>query len=185
MSASRSRSDLMAFLEYVGAKGLMPAATVKARKAAASQILGILDSDEASDVLALNLDDLMSRFSHLNGKGYTPDSLRTYKSRLAKALEDFSTYLENPMAFRPVSARRPPRSLKDKARHGTNVQPQAATAPSSTVAAPSLAPPATNIIPILIRSDVTVHIQGIPLDMTKREAQRIANVVLALGNEDI
>lgn len=38
-----------------------------------------------------------------------------------------------------------------------------------------------DIIPIALRKDLTVRIQGLPRDMTKDEAQKVANVILALG----
>jgi hypothetical protein len=181
MTTNRSREDLAAFLDYVGSKGLMPKPTVQARKAAASQILGILSQDEAQDVTLIDIDAVMNRFNNLNGKGYTPDSLKTYKSRLTKALEDFESYLENPMAFRPASAKRPARGQKEKPKAAGS----APSAPASHGSSPPIAAaPAVNIIPISIRADLTVHVQGIPFDMTAKEAQRIANVIIALANGD-
>jgi len=39
----------------------------------------------------------------------------------------------------------------------------------------------TGIVPIPIRADVTVRISGIPHDLTKAEAERIARVIIALA----
>ena len=39
------------------------------------------------------------------------------------------------------------------------------------------------IIPIPLRPDVTIRIHGIPMDMTKAEAEKIAAVVLAYADE--
>ena len=38
-------------------------------------------------------------------------------------------------------------------------------------------------LPIPIRSDLAVQIEGIPFDLTKAEATKIANVVLAMATE--
>jgi len=40
------------------------------------------------------------------------------------------------------------------------------------------------VIPIKIRKDVTVFIQGIPFDLSEKEAVKIANVILALGGKN-
>lgn len=42
----------------------------------------------------------------------------------------------------------------------------------------------TDIIPIQIRPDIYIYIQGIPFDLTKEEAAKLAAVVLALGSEE-
>jgi len=42
-------------------------------------------------------------------------------------------------------------------------------------------PPPIEILPIQIRDNVTVQIAGIPHDLTKTEAEKIARVVLALA----
>ena len=42
-----------------------------------------------------------------------------------------------------------------------------------------------NIIPIQIRKDLTVKIQGIPWDLTSEEANKIKNVVVALVDRNM
>src|SRR5580704_12443477 len=100
MDGSKSREALGAFLTYLADKGLMQHSTVQARKAAASKILGILDTEEAQDVTVIDLDHVVERFSRLHGKDYTPASLAAYRSRLKSAVEDFKSYLANPLGFR-------------------------------------------------------------------------------------
>lgn len=181
MSTNRSRDDLKAFLDWVGNKGLMPLATVQARKAAVNNILDILSDEEAADVTALDLEQVMSRFGNLKGKNYTPDSLKTYQSRLGKALEDFQAYLDNPMAFKPSGTQRRVSAPAKEALKPTSPAARAASpVQSAPVSGPLLS---ANIVPIPIRQDLTIHIQGIPFDLTKAEAQRVANVVLALARD--
>jgi hypothetical protein len=43
--------------------------------------------------------------------------------------------------------------------------------------------PPIDILPVQIREDVTVQIAGIPHDLTREEAAKIARVVLALATE--
>jgi len=176
MANERSREKLLEFLDYLGEKGLMAKATIAARKAAAGKVLGILSEEEAEDVTKLNLDDVMARFHNLEGKSYTPASLTTYLSRLKSAVEDFETYLENPLGFRPsVQARekRKPDGKKDEA---------ASRSDWPGAERPSVKTPlSSSILPIAIRPDTTVFVQGLPYDLTEAEANKIANVIRAMA----
>lgn len=183
MTTGRTADDLKTFLSWTADKGLVPAATVHARKAASNMVLDILSDEEAQDVTALDLDDVMRRFQNLKGKNYTPTSLRTYQSRLGKAVEDFKVYLDNPMAFKPSGSRqsggvsRAASKGKSKAAVAESPRP---VAPSSHSPA-SLEMPSTHILSIPIRADLVVRIQGLPFDLSVAEAEKIANVVKAMA----
>lgn len=178
MDPNRSREDLAEFLDYLAEKGLMAKATVQARKAAASKILGILERSEANDVTKIDLEDVVARFGRLHGKQYTPQSLTTYKSRLSSALDDFQSYLSNPLAFRPsVQSRERPKlkvikDISEFSPQETRTEPARST----------ISPMATsNIVPIAIRADLTIYIQGLPFDLSEAEARKIAAVVTAMA----
>jgi hypothetical protein len=183
MDGKKSRAAVLEFLEYVAQKGLMAEATARARKAAASRVLAILDEDEARDVTSIDVDALMSRFGHLQGKGYTPQSLVAYKSRVKAALQDFSNYVENPLAFRPnLQARErksaPGRGSSNATRNSTEgLGSEAPRQSTSAIAGPM----ANSILPIPIRADLTVHVQGLPFDLTEAEAKKIAAVIQAMA----
>lgn len=183
MDGKKSREAALEFLEYVAQKGLMARATARARKAAVTKVLGILDENEARDVTSIDIDVLMNRFGHLEGKGYTPKSLVSYKSRVKSALDDFAAYVENPLAFKPsVQAReRKPTSgkISSSATRNTSgsLAPEAPQQSASAVAGPM----ASSILPIPIRADLTVHIQGLPFDLTEAEAKKIASVIQAMA----
>jgi hypothetical protein len=171
MTEKRSRQDFLDFLDWMSEKGLMAKSTVATRKAAASKVLGILDDDQAADVTTLDLDDVMRRFTNLEGKGYTPGSLTTYLSRLRSALDDFKLYLDNPMSFRPgvqSRERRKPDARKDAAPSTSNEKNGSGPTP----------PP--NALSIPIRPDTTIAIHGLPYDLSEAEAAKIANVIRAM-----
>lgn len=185
MGAPRSRESLLEFLDYLARKGLMNKTTASARKAAVNNVLGVLDEDEASDVSAIDLDDVMHRFQNLNGMKYTADSLTTYKSRVKSALEDFVSYTDNPMAFRPSTGSSGKKS-QDRARTPSS---RGAREGFSTQASAALAmkpPPvvATLVLPIPVRADLTVYVQGLPYNLTQNEASKIANVIRAMAIEE-
>lgn len=180
--ANRSREAALEFLEYVEKKGLMAPATAQARKVAVNKVFAILDENEARDVTALNLDEVMNRFSNLQGKGLTPDSLRTYKSRLKSAITDFIRYVENPLGFRPTVQLR---ERKIATRKGSEEQQQSNAEPARpTQSSPPAGPMSGSIVPIPIRVDLTVYIQGLPFDLTAGEARKIAGVVTAMAISD-
>ena len=93
------------------------------------------------------------------------------------SLEDFKAYSTNPLGFKPPGqARSKPRQNAEK--------PRPATATVSGVSdAPAIPEPRSlpniSVLPIALRSDLIVQIAGLPFDLTKPEAQKIANIVLA------
>jgi hypothetical protein len=161
-----------------------------ARKTALTKVLGVLDEQEAADVTDIDLDDVMLRFHNLHGKGFTPESLQTYKSRVKSGLDDFRAYLENPLGFRPGGSRREPRSKpagqeKGAQRKGGVVAQNSEVVDQLAVNKPIAAPTFEEaaILPIPLRADLTIRIQGLPFDLTSSEAKKIANVVLAMVGE--
>jgi hypothetical protein len=169
-------------LDYLADKGLMAKNTAVARKAAAKKVLGVLSEDEAADVLSVDLSDVMRRFQNLEGKRYTPASLTTYQSRVRAALDDFESYIKNPLAFRPSLQTRERTSRVSVAKSGDNGASESGSAAKLQAARPLGPPSATStILPIPIRADLIVHVQGLPYDLTEAEARKIANVILAMA----
>jgi hypothetical protein len=184
MTSKTSREELITFLDYLGQKGFIPTATASARKASVNQVLSILSDNEAEDVTRLDIDDVMTKFGHLHGKKYSQGSVATYKSRLQTSLDDFKRYLENPMGFRAVRPIKEGGSIKAKKFKPRKSSDGANPAPAgsqSTQTSPSTPNELANILPIPLRNDLTIHIRGLPFDLTKAEAERIANVVKAMA----
>lgn len=183
MSNDRSREGLAKFLDYLATKGLMAKGTADARKAAAGKVLGILSLEEAKDVLAIDLNETMHRFTNLQGQKYTPGSLSTYQSRVRSALDDFDKYLKNPLGFRPAVENRA-RTTKSQNNSNRVEKPKALDATSTTIVARPSPPANDTILPIPIRADLTIYIQGLPFDLRKNEAAKISAVITAMANSD-
>jgi hypothetical protein len=175
MTEKRTRQDFIEFLNWLSDRGIMPKATVAARKAAVNRVLGILTEEEARDVTKLDLDSVMRRFTNLEGKGYTPGSLTTYLSRLRSALDDFTAYLDDPLNFRPTAQTR---ERKTTAKKETAARTGATDAPAPQPASSSVS---ANTLSIPIRPDTTIVVMGLPYDLSDAEAGKIANVIRAMA----
>jgi hypothetical protein len=181
MEPDYSRDALMKFFGYLSSKGLVNANTVAAKKAAANKMLSVLDAAEASDLRKIDLERVSTQFFHLHGQGFTPDSMNTYKSRLKSGIDDFLKYTANPASFKP-DAPRPRsqnRSENDPKSGNGNSNGEIRNPP---VSPPMPEKPDENIFPIPIRSGLVVKLVGLPADLTKKEAQKISNVVLAFAS---
>lgn len=182
MTSKRGRKELLEFLDYLAQKGLMNKTTAQSRKASANAVLSVLSEEEASDVTKIDLDDVMVRFHNLEGQKFTPGSLNTYKSRTRSAIDDYVRYLENPLTFRAKtpSGSRPKRSKEGENSLTPTNSPNSIT--SAKVAERTNTPIGQDsILPIPLRVDLTVYVQGLPFDLTANEAKKIANVVLAMA----
>lgn len=181
MTSKRGRKELLEFLDYLSNKGLMNKTTAQSRKASANAVLSVLSEEEASDVSQIDLDDAMNRFHNLEGSKFTPGSLNTYKSRTRSAIEDFLRYLDNPLTFR---AKTPAGSRPQRTKNIVAPRPESPTKENTHVemSKPSRAPIGQDsILPIPLRADLTIYIQGLPFDLSANEAKKIANVVLAMA----
>jgi site-specific recombinase XerC len=183
MSFEKSLAGLSDFLDYLSDKGLMPKETAMSRKSTVNSVLSVLPDSETQDVTAIDVDDVMRRFQNRHSKKYTPGSLKTYRSRLAAAIEDFITYNDNPMAFRPATTvrERKPRETRvvknvDSNLHVDKNRSQGVESPANA---------SGMMVPIPIRSDLTIQIKGLPFDLTPQEAKKIAGVIMAMATEPV
>ena len=160
-----SRASLIQFLDYLAEKGMVKQATVSARKAASSAILGILDEQEAADLRSLNVDEIVVRFSNLQGAKFTPGSLQTYKSRFNSALDDFFRYREDPLNFKPALSARAARSKSKQTKDEKGASDVSASKGSYTGNSGGYAVSRNDhagvVFPIPLRANVVVQIAGI------------------------
>jgi hypothetical protein len=180
MANGKTKQDFIEFLDYLGQKGLVPSNTAVGRKAAAQKVFAVLSSEEALDMTKVDIDEVMHRFENLNRGKYTTDSLRSYQSRLRNSLQEFADFCDNPLSFKPkrrlkvvVKTRPKVDSTSDK---GTV---SAGEAPKDEQLTTVNLPSAAHVLPIALRPNLTVQIAGLPFDLTRPEAQKLANIILA------
>jgi len=170
---------LIDFLSYAANKGLLNKATANAKRIAVERIFEVAEEDEKADVRSVELSSLMNRFMNLSGSEFKPESLATYQSRARSGIDEFLAWKNNPMGFRPV---RRSSGMKNT-RSTTKVDATPDLAEPHLSRAQHQSHMTTNTLPIPIRSDLTVVIQGMPFDLTKAEANKIAKVVMAMASE--
>ena len=133
--------------------------------------------------MALDLDEVMVRFHNLQGQNYSPGSIQTYQSRVKSSLEDFRSYIENPLGFKPSltgkeKKSKSPKSEKDV--QANNAASKDEKPPHSSSQDTGI--PNSSILPIPLRADLVVRIQGLPFDLTQAEANKLAAVIKGDGD---
>jgi len=171
MAPLRSREALLAFLDQLGKTGRVRLTTAQSRKASASKVLNVLNQSEAEDVSSIDVDEVMSRFVEIHGQEYGADSLASYKSRLRTALEQFRGHLANPVNSRSSNDIRDTLHQENRTGFADGSTPEGRR-PIRII---------NEVLPIAIRADLTVYIQGLPFDLSEAEARKIGAVVTALA----
>lgn len=169
-----SESDFLAFIKHSVVTGILRPQVARARKQAAEQLLTQLKSHERADLRLLDVDELAARFHILQGSTVRPESLDLYRTRLQEALADFISWRDDPRTFTPhESVQRATRAVTQRD------DPGEAKAREELALNPPRSP--YDIFSIPIREEHVVYLQNIPLDLTPREAAKIAAVVEALA----
>jgi hypothetical protein len=185
--ATSSQKDLIAFLDYLSDKGLMNTQTAAGRKAAVNTLLSALDPDETADVTKLNLDEVATRFLNKRAGDVRPDSVKVYKSRVASAIKDFQKYRADPLNFKvgitpkPTTAARTEKTVAQPNATGNGTANAATSSSHHVFVSPS---EIEIVVPIPIRPNTIIKIVGLPSDLTKQEAAKLANVIQAFATVD-
>ena len=169
-----SEAAFLDFLRQGALAGVIRPGTARARKKAAEQLLVQLKANERLDLRQLDVDELCTRFHKLQGSTIREETLQIYNERLKAGLRDFFNWTDDPHSFSSVEGETPEVQLV-----AARDDPGQARAREELALNPPRSP--HEIFPIPIREDLVVYVQNVPLDMTAREADKIAAVVRALA----
>ncbi len=172
---SYSVDRLLEFHKSAGMEGLINPAVARSRRKAVERLFEEMTDAERADVRELDVEVLSSRFHKLEDSSIRSEALTLYAQRVRMACADFLAWSENPAGFQSVGGER----QKSIPRGGLTPEREVA----ERITLESTENP-SNIIPIALRSDETVYLANLPLDLTQAEAERIARVVRALASED-
>ena len=171
------------FLAYLGKKGMLTPAAASSRRAAVSKIFEVLLEDERSDVFAVDIEGVISRFANLRGKEYTPGSVQAYASRLRASIDDFRRHIDDPVNFK-MSGNSSAKPAKGAKKVQVKSKDQSVTSYSShqlSTASHVSQPVQDSVFPIPIRENLVVKIYGLPFDLSEIEANKIAAVIKAMA----
>lgn len=173
-----SKLGLLKFLKQSAVTGIMNPGVARSRKTAAEKLLDHVTAEERINLRILDVDDLCSRIHKMEDSSIREEAINLYKSRLKAALSDYFRWLQDPESFTSSGSNMTPakqvqkrdqeeqRALESIALHHAGTQ--------------------DDIIPIPLRKDLVVYLQGLPLNLTAKEAKKIIDVVKAYvqGGED-
>jgi hypothetical protein len=178
MANTYSVADLVEFLDHAGDKGLMPAATAQALAVATRNVMGILTDQEKKDLGGQDLDAVIRRFNNKRAKDFNPSSLKEYGRRVRRAIDLFLRWRADPANF----------TVKTRATSGSRRKGNAAEiadTEETEVAAESVMShrAGTYHSSIPVRPGMVVTVANVPHDLTKAEANRLADFIKMLAVE--
>lgn len=179
MANAYSMDDLLEFLDHASVRGLMPAATAQALAVASRNVLGVLSEKEQEDLSQHDIASVIKRFNNKRAKDFNPSSLKEYGRRVSRAIDLFVQWREDPANFTfktraTSSARKKERNEGAAATTGTSDG-----AFDAVLTGPQRAGAYQSAIPV--RPGLVVTLHNIPPDLTKAEAERLANFVRMLA----
>lgn len=166
-----SKDGLMRFLKESALSGIMNPGVARSRKTAAEKLLDHLTSDERINLRILDVDELCSRIHKLEDSSIRKEAMNLYNARLKSALDDYFTYLDSPETFTSTGSNlAPAKQVQKRDQEEQKALESIALHHAGTQ---------DDIIPIPLREDLIVYLQGLPLNLTQSEANKIVNVVKA------
>jgi hypothetical protein len=111
-SSSRDLDSLFSFIDLASKSGYVNESTANNRKNAAKLVLTSVPNIDLSDVTKLDLDDIFQRFVTLSGSKLPPTTLQGKKSHLNSAIKEFTSYVADPVHYKPSLKTRKNRAVK-------------------------------------------------------------------------
>jgi hypothetical protein len=183
---------LIAFLDHLIKRNEMVESTASALRTGCKKVLDVEDDPSTVDLRTADIDDIIRRFRN-RWRGQIKDrSIDQYEQRFRQSVDMYLKWLVSDPSWRPT--RQAPRATTN----GTGVAPTkkpasrssspAAVSGSTAAAEPEDAPsgptsPGMITYPLPIRRGVQGRLV-LPEDLSKKEAQRIANFVAALAFDE-
>ena len=151
------------------------------RKSATNKILNALDEHEKSDLRNLNKEQTFTKFVNLNMNSFKPSSLKIYKTRFNKSIEDFLNWVEDPTNFNSNTnnsskiTKTNKSNMKKVGNDHDNILSNTSTSSNNEVK--------TYSFPIPLRENIIVQLNNLPIDLTESEAKKIGDILAVLGNK--
>lgn len=102
-----SQQELVEFLNYLKAKNLVKAVIVNSWSTAISNLLRDISESECNDVRTVDIDLAVHKAANKASNKISPSSLRSYRARTKRAIEEFVSWKSDPANYRPLNFKKP------------------------------------------------------------------------------
>jgi hypothetical protein len=170
--------DLLEFLDHASDRGLMPVATAQALAVASRNVLGVLTEDERRNLAGQDVDAVIKRFNNKRARDFSPSSLKEYGRRVHRAIDLFLQWRNDPPNFTVKTRGTTAARKKGKAAEISSEPPGPAH-----IAADIADRTGTYQSSFPVRPGAVVTVVNLPIDLTKAEAQRLADFIRMLAVE--
>lgn len=171
--------SLLNFLRSSGMQGLINPAVAKSRVNAVEQLFTELNDEERADIRKIDVDRLCQRLHKIQDSSIRPEVVMLYNKRVQAALADYFAWLDDPKTFSSIGGD----SIRKEKRYTPTEKEVSREQKALEEITLSVSEWAGDIIAIPLREDRTVYVQNLPLDLTRREANKIARVIAALAQD--
>jgi hypothetical protein len=177
---SGAAAGLLEFLDYARAKGILARKTADAYKSASSLALSI-DGEGWENIEVRNVDvgQQLDRYIRLRGQKASPQTLATYRRRVAKAIELYLDFLDNPTGFRGSSGRPRPGGATARRPPATPASQQASRHPRPREI-PIAEPSELLTYPFPLRAGGMAYLQ-LPRELTHADVKRLCSFLESLA----
>ncbi len=179
-----SKDSLFEFIDFVDKKGLVKHSRARNWRSAAKNLLSILNEDESSDLRSIDIDELINRYSNINANKVRGSSIQVYKSRFTSALENFMSWAEDPVNYKPdVNSRAndtTSRSETSNTKQAGKKETQKGQS-TETHTAKFISSSDSVVFPVPLSDGRVVTIHNLPNNLNKKDADKLCAVIKALG----
>ena len=168
---------LMAFLRDAAMQGRVNPAVAKSRQSAIEQLFVELEPAERADIRRIDVDRLCQRLHKLQDSSIRPEVVMVYNKRVQAALADYFAWLDDPQGFASIGGD----GFRKEKRHVPSDKVVAREQKALEEITLSVSEWAGDLVAVPLREDRTVYVQNLPLDLTPREARKIARVIQAMA----
>ncbi len=169
--------DLVKFLDHTGTAGLIPLATAQALVVATRSVFDVLTDQERKDLSKVDIDAVIKRFTNKRAAEFSASTIKEYGRRVRRAIDLFRSWQQDSASFRPKT--RATSAARARGRRGVvNETPVDDGVETTNL---TLSKPGTYQTAFPVRPGSVITIANIPHDLTKSEAERLANFVRMLA----
>lgn len=174
---------LAEFCDLLAEKNYFAKETASSYKTAVTRVMEKAEGEgwESVGLKDVDLDLLFTRFMNAARNDFSASTLRAYRNRFQKALDEYDSWIDAPDSYSPSIQRRSPSSSSNGSKAAKNEQEKEEHFEPRANGSGATAPDAELIeYPFPLRPGVLAHLR-LPADLRPKEAERIARHVESLA----